>query len=150
MSQRSVMEIVREMHEEVLGELLVPPPVFEAMRGEFVAHDLETGWLRTRFPVLEEQLNPYGTMQGGMVAAAIDNTLGPLSMMVAPPNYTRRLEVKYSRPATRERGPIEVEATFLGRDGRWLKFRAEVRDREGNLLARAAAMHWVVENLDAD
>jgi len=34
-----------------------------------------------------------------MVAAAADNTLGPLSVLVAPPNLTRRMEITYARPA---------------------------------------------------
>jgi len=34
-------------------------------------------------------------MQGGMIAAAVDNTIGPLSFLVAAPNVTRRLEMKY-------------------------------------------------------
>ena len=69
---------------------MIPPPVFTSMQGEFVDFDLEEGILVTRFPVRQDYLNPYGAMQGGMVAAAVDNTLGPLSMLVAPPNVTRK------------------------------------------------------------
>ena len=98
-----------------------------------------------RFPVMEEHLNPYGTMQGGMVAAAIDNTLGPLSMLVAAPNVTRRLQVKYSRPVMADVGHIVVTAKFTGRQGRELAFRAEVRDPAGVLLARARASHWIID-----
>ena len=141
----SIMDIIHRRLGERVDRFRVPPPVFEAMQGEFLAYDVEAGTLTTRFPVLDHYLNPYGTMQGGMVAAAIDNTLGPLSMLVAPPNVTRRLEIKYSRSVTADLGHVLVEARFLERDGRWLRFKAAVRDEGGTLLARARATHWIVD-----
>ena len=143
---RSIIDLVEERLGERAREYLIPPPIFEAMGGEFLDYNAEAGWLRASFPILEAQLNPYGSMQGGMVAAAIDNTLGPLSMLVAPPNVTRRLALKYSRQATMEMGEIVVEARFLERDGRWLRFRAEARDLTGRVLARATAVHWILDD----
>jgi acyl-coenzyme A thioesterase PaaI-like protein len=122
-----------------------PPPVFVAMQGQIVTFDLEAGSLTARFPVRTSDLNPYGTMQGGMIAAAVDNTLGPLSVLVAPPNVTRRLEMTYSRPATPKMGHIVVTAELLVRQNRWLHFRAEVRDPADRRLARAKATHWILD-----
>jgi hypothetical protein len=84
-------------------------------------------------------------MQGGMIAAAVDNTLGPLSMLVAPPNLTRRIELAYGRPVTPDMGVIRVQAELLERRDRWLFFRADVRTREGLRLARCKATHWIVD-----
>lgn len=141
----SIMDIIRDRLGDRVDDYLIPPPIFDAMQGEFLAFDLDTGSLTTRFPVLERHLNPYGSMQGGMVAAAVDNTLGPLSLLVAPPNVTRRLEMKYSRPVTTDLESITVTARFLGRQGRQLTFSAEVRDPQGVLLARARAIHWIID-----
>jgi hypothetical protein len=66
-------------------------------------------------------------------------------MLVAPPNVTRRLEMKYSNPVTSDLEYINVESKFLGREGNWLTFSAEVRGQDGALLARAKARHWIVE-----
>ena len=140
-----LMEIIRDKLGDQQDKYLIPPPVFAAMEGEFLAFDRDAGTLITRFPVLEAHLNPYGAMQGGMVAAAVDNTLGPLSMLVAPPNVTRRLQMKYSRPATPDLGYLTVNAKLQERKGRWLTFTADVRDPEGALLARALATHWIVD-----
>jgi acyl-coenzyme A thioesterase PaaI-like protein len=140
-----VMEILRGRMGERVHEYAFPPPVFLDMQGQFLELDLEAGLLAARFPVLERYLNPYGTMQGGMVAAAVDNTLGPLSVLVAPPNVTRRLEMKYSRPATVEMGHIVVKARWLDRRDRWLYFEADARSPEGLRLARAKAVHWIVD-----
>jgi acyl-coenzyme A thioesterase PaaI-like protein len=143
------MEILRRRMGERVDEYAFPPPIFVAMEGEFLELDLEAGILAARFPVLERYLNPYGTMQGGMVAAAVDNTLGPLSVLVAPPNVTRRLEMKYSRPATLDMGRIVVKARLLERTKRWLFFEAEVRSPSGLRLARSKAVHWITEEVGA-
>ena len=125
--------------------LLMPPPVFATMQGEFIGFDRENKILTARFPVLTEQLNPYGSMQGGMIAAAIDNTLGPLSMLVAPPNFTRRLEIKYRRPVTPGLGAITVVGKFVEQKKRQLFFRASVVDGAGNELANGKAVHWIID-----
>jgi acyl-coenzyme A thioesterase PaaI-like protein len=142
----SLMDIIHQKLGDQIEDFLVPPPVFETMHGEFMSFDVEAGTLKTRFPVLDEFLNPYKAMQGGMLAAAIDNTIGPLSMLVAPPSVTRRLEIKYSKPVTPGLSFITVEGKFLEREGQRLTFSAEVRDPNGTLLARARASHWIIES----
>ena len=145
MHPSSYLKLFEERLGDRANEFLIPPPVFEAMEGEVLQIDLDEGLLVTRFPVKRTYLNPYRTMQGGMVAAAVDNTFGPLSMLVAPPNVTRRFEMKYSRPIGEEVGAIMVQGRFLGRDGRRLFLTADVRDPDNRLLARAQATHWVLE-----
>jgi acyl-coenzyme A thioesterase PaaI-like protein len=116
--------VLRERLGERLDDYLFPPPIFVEMRGEFINLDLEGGSLTARFPNLETYRNPYGSMQGGMVAAAVDNTLGPLSVAVAPVNVTRTLEMKYSQPVDPGMAYILVEARLVKREGRKLFFEA--------------------------
>jgi len=143
---QAMMEILHERYGPGLDRYPVPPPVFTAMEGEFISFDAAQAVLVARFPVLPQWLNPYGLMQGGMLAAAVDNTLGPLSMLIAPPNVTRRMEIKYSRGAVPEMGHILVEASCVECEGRWLNLRAVVRSPGGDLLARASAVHWILEH----
>lgn len=145
MDELSISEIIEDRLGDRRKDFLLPPPIFELMHGEFLTIDVKARRIKTRFPILAEYQNPYRTMQGGMVAAAVDNTLGPLSMLVAPPNITRRLEMKYSHPITIDLQYITVEGKFLKRDGRWLTFNAEVRDPGGKLLARGQSLHWIVD-----
>ena len=140
-----ILDILREKLGDRMDEFIFPPPVFAAMEGKFAELDLDAGSLTAQFPVLKSYLNPYGAMQGGMVAAAVDNTLGPLSVLVAPPNVTRRLEMTYSRPVTLDMEYIVVHARLLERKDRWLFFRATVQSREGLRLARAKAAHWIID-----
>ncbi len=144
------MAILQGKLGDRIDQYAFPPPVFVTMRGEFVQFDLDAGSLTVQFPVLESYLNPYGTVQGGMVAAAIDNTLGPLSLLLAPPNVTRRLEITYSRPVTLDMGHITVDAKLLERQDRWLFFQATVRGPEGRRLARAKATHWILDGRKAE
>jgi acyl-coenzyme A thioesterase PaaI-like protein len=143
----SVDLLIRERLGRKQSNYLIPPPVFTTMQGRFLSFDSGNTELTAQFPVLGEHLNPYGAMQGGMVAAAIDNTLGPLSLLVAPPNVTRRLQVKYSRPVTPDLEYVTVTAKLVERRGRWLTFSADARDGQGTLLARAQAVHWIVEEV---
>ena len=125
--------------------ITIPPPVFELMKVEFVEFDPEKESLTIKLPVLPEQLNPYGHMQGGIISAAIDNAIGPLSMLVSPPNFTRYMEVKYGKAVPPELGFIHVTATFIEKKRRQLFFKAVVEDSAGNRLASAKTTHWVIE-----
>lgn len=145
MLSSSLMDMIREKYADKTGELLIPPPVFDEMAGEFVALDLDKRTLSTRFPVQTKYFNPYRAVQGGIIAAAVDNTLGPLSMLVAPPSVTRRLEMKYSRQVGVESEYISVVGRLVEQKERNLIFSAEVRDSKGNLMARARSSHWIVE-----
>jgi acyl-coenzyme A thioesterase PaaI-like protein len=138
-----MIEILNQKFGESLDEFLIPPPVFSFMEGEFIEFDQVQGWLRARFPIKSDYLNPYKVMQGGMIAAAIDNTLGPLSILIAPPNVTRTLELKYSAPISLEMEHLIIFAKLERRVERELFFKAEARSKQGRLLARAQARHWI-------
>jgi acyl-coenzyme A thioesterase PaaI-like protein len=145
----AIMDILRGKLGDRVDQYAFPPPIFVAMEGKFLELNPDAGLLTAQFPVLESYLNPYGTMQGGMVAAAVDNTLGPLSVLVAPPNVTRRLEMKYSRPATLDMGHIVVKARLLERRDHWLFFEADVRSPSGLRLARSKAVHWIMDEAES-
>jgi acyl-coenzyme A thioesterase PaaI-like protein len=144
MDMSAIMDILHARLGERVDEFILPPPVFNFMHGELLDFDPDSAYLEVRFPILKEYLNPYGFMQGGLVAAAADNTLGPLSMLVAPPNVTRTLEMKFSNPVTPDLEHIIVEARLKERNGQRLRFSAEVRAPGGKLLARARSVHWII------
>jgi acyl-coenzyme A thioesterase PaaI-like protein len=143
MNEQLVEALIERLGDQ-MGAFHLPPPVYLTMQAEVLEIDVESGRLKVKFPVLEAYLNPYGSMQGGMVGAAIDNALGPLSMLVAPPNVTRRMELKFSRPVTMDLIEFIVDARFIDQEGRTLRFTADARDLDGALLARASATHWII------
>jgi uncharacterized protein (TIGR00369 family) len=131
------------LHANAPDGFRIPPPVFEEMEGEVVDY-AEGERLRVRFPVRERYENPAGMMQGGAIAAAVDNTIGPLSYLVAPPSVTTQLNLSFLRPVPPEMPHVEVEATFDERTRQHLFFSACVLDPEGRVLALAQATCAVV------
>ncbi len=129
-----------------VNNMQIPPPVFQSMQGKVLEFNEEKGLLKAKFPVLNEHLNPFGNMQGGMIAAAIDNTLGPLSMLVAPPNYTRNFEVKYRKPVKQDAGYLVVTGSLIEQRKRQLFFTASVIDSLGVELATAKSTHWILHD----
>lgn len=131
--------------------LKVPPPVFIDMETEIrdyrpgdEAREHLGAVLVARFPNLERYQNPMGYMQGGIIAAAVDGVVGPLSFLVAAPSVTAQLSMTYLAPVTDAMPYVEVEGTLTHRSGRHLVFDAVVRSPEGADLAVARMTQTVV------
>lgn len=127
------------------GDLKLPPPIFADMQAEVIDLDMAAKTLTVRFPVQERYQNPMGYMQGGMIAAAVDNVIGPLSFMVAAPNVTKSMEVQYLRPVTDRIKQITVVAAFEGQQGRELTFVADVLRDDGTKLAQARSTNILLK-----
>lgn len=123
--------------------LQIPPPVYLDMQAE--ALDYREGEaLTVRFPVLARYQNPMGMMQGGVIVAAIDNTLGPLSYLVAPPSVTTQLNTSYLRPVRPDDAYLDVEGRLTERAGSYLFFSARVTNPAGKTVALAHATTQIV------
>lgn len=138
--------LLKDRFKDKLAELQIPPTAFTTMEGELIEYNISIGTLKTKFPVLQKFLNQFGNMQGGMIAAAIDNTLGPLSMLIGPPNFTRQLDIKYKKAIHPEIKYIYVVARFVEKRGPRLFFEASVSDSSNNILVTAKAIHWIIDN----
>ena len=139
-------EFIQRMGEMVAnGKLQLPPPIFTDMAGEFVDMDLDAKTLTVRFPVQERYQNPMGYMQGGMIAAAIDNAIGPLSFMVAAPNVTKTMAVTYLRPIPASVTEITVFAAFDSQEERELIFVADVLRGDGAVLAKGRSVNVLLK-----
>jgi len=143
-----LVSILKSRFKDKLNDLKIPPTAFTTMGGQLIEYNIDKGYLKTKFPVLKGFLNQFGNMQGGMIAAAIDNTLGPLSMLVAPPNFTRQLEIKYKKPVHPDIGYIFVSAQLVERRERQLLFTASVEDNIKSILVTAKAIHWILDVTD--
>jgi len=94
-------------------DLQLPPPCYEDMEAEAVEYDADARSLTVRIPVRSRYQNPLGLMQGGFICAAIDNTLGPLSFLVAPPSVTTDLSTQYLRPVNPNVEYIDIEGRLV-------------------------------------
>ncbi len=137
----ALMERMAEFAAE--GPMQIPPPIFLDMDGEIVDINLEEKTLTAYFPVKERYQNPMGYMQGGMIATAADNTIGPLSFIVAPPSVTKTMTVSYRRPITPNIEKIKVVARFVEQNGRELTFSAQVLRDDVTVLAEVTALQVI-------
>jgi len=137
-----------KLFQDVLGDKIddfsLPPPSFTVMQCEVIAYDEKHKSLITKLPVLEQWANPYGTMQGGMIDAAIDNAVGPLSLLIAPPNMTRSIETKLIKAITMEIEYIYVKAELVEEKKRRLTFAINVEDSEGVVYATSKIVNFMI------
>lgn len=120
-------EIVRQLEERAAGtDIRIPPRCFEEMKAEMQRYDPSSQTLRVRIPVESRYENPMGSMQGGFLCAALDNVLGPLSYLVAPPSATTQMNVAFLRPVTPAHEYVDVEARAEERVGRQLQLSGKV------------------------
>jgi uncharacterized protein (TIGR00369 family) len=117
-----------------------PPPAAELLGWKLVEINPDEGTIEVAFTATEQFLNPAGTIQGGFLAAMLDDTLGPALVQTlgdgewAP---TTDLHVQFLKPA--KPGELRGSARIVRR-GRDVAFLAgELRDAEGELVATATA-----------
>jgi len=139
-----ILTLFGEALEDKLHEFKLPPPSFEVMKCEILEFNAKKKFIVVKMPVLELWLNPYGTMQGGLIVGAIDNAVGPLSLLVAPKNMTRSIESKLLKPIIKEMEFIYVTATLVEQKKRRLIFDALVQDEEKNIYAKARLTNWIL------
>lgn len=128
------------------ADLLIPPPVFVEFGGEYLDFDLERQWIKARFPVQERWFNPVRVVQGGVILAAIDNTIGPLSYLVAPPSVTTSMEAKFLRPVTPNLAYFDVEGWVEERTGNNLFMAAKAINMEGKTLVLCRASCQILQH----
>jgi uncharacterized protein (TIGR00369 family) len=125
----------------------LPPPTFEYLNGEVL--EQAPGRVRCRFRPTEEMTNPWGAVQGGILAAFFDDTMGPAVVSVASGRgfTTVSLNVSYLR-ATKPGEPVVCEATVVkhGRTQAYVEA-ALTRESDGALLARATSVNLFLEPL---
>jgi len=139
-----VIELFNNVLGDKINDFTLPPPSFEVMQCEIITFDEEEKTLTTKLPILKQWLNPYGTMQGGMIDAAIDNAVGPLSMLVAPPNMTRTIESKLLKAIPMDVGFIYVYATLIEEKRRRLTFDVKVLDENEEIYATSKVVNFIL------
>ncbi len=143
-----LMEQMKKVLPEEADHLLLPPPVFTEMGGEMIDFDAAVPLLKARFPVDARFLNPMGAVQGGVLVTLLDNTIGPLSLLIAPPSVTTQFNTSFLRPASQDMAYLIVTARLTERTGRQLFFSGQVQAPDGQTLALAQATHLIMAGAD--
>ncbi len=125
---------------DVIEGRVPPPPAAVLLGFELLSVDPDAGTIEVSFRATEQFLNPAGVVQGGLLAAMLDDTLGPA--LIATLSHgewapTTDLHVQFLRPA--RLGRIIGRARIVRRGERVAFLAGELIDEQGNLLATATA-----------
>jgi uncharacterized protein (TIGR00369 family) len=126
-----------------LDRLAMPPiatllgwHVLDARPGE--------GWIKIEFDGKREFCNPAGFVQGGILSAMLDDTMGPaVFVMTEGRLYTATISLNFLAPAKPGRIIGEARVTQLGKTVAFIEGRLTAKD--GTLLATATTNARLVE-----
>lgn len=106
--------------------------------------EYEADRCRVTLPVKEHMLNPVGALHGGVLATALDVSMGHLIHHVTGRGgATVDMNIQYMRPVTE--GRIVFEAAFLKR-GKTLAFMESRATNEAGKLVAVANATWALPN----
>jgi uncharacterized protein (TIGR00369 family) len=122
------------------------PPVAKLLGWRLLDARPADGWLKLGFEGKPEFLNPAGFVQGGILSAMLDDTMGPaVLVMTEGRSYTTTvsLTVNFLNPA--KPGPIigEAQVTQLGKSIAFVEGKLIAED--GTLLATATAVERLLD-----
>jgi uncharacterized protein (TIGR00369 family) len=114
------------------------PSVAELLGWKLITVDHDAGTIESAFTATDRFLNPRGVVQGGILAAMLDDTLGlALAATLGPGQFapTSDLHVQFLRPALPGR---LVGRGRIVRRGKQVAFLAgELLDQSGEIVATA-------------
>ena len=116
------------------------PPCAELLGWEVVDARPADGWIRIRFEGRPEFRNPAGYIQGGFLAAMLDDTMGPAMFIYSEGRqFTPTIELHVSFLAPVRPGPLYAEGQVV-QAGKSIAFlEGRLMDLSGTLIARATA-----------
>ncbi len=124
---------------------LTRPPCAGLLGWELLDARPNEGWIRIGFEGRREFLNPAGCIQGGFLAAMLDDTMGPAAFIMGQGHIftpTIDMHVTFLAPAKLGRLTGEGRVTQMGKTICFLE--ASLSDAAGVLVARATASARVV------
>lgn len=115
-------------------------PASEYMGLEILEVDRKKDWVRVAFDAEERMCNLWGGIQGGMVAAMLDDVMSfAVGLNLGWGEISPTLEMKVSMLNAARPGRLIAEARVIKR-GRSIGFiEGELRDDSGKLLATASS-----------
>lgn len=116
------------------------PPAAELLGWELVSENPAAGTIEIAFHPDARMLNPQGAVQGGFVAAMLDDTMGPALVSMSGGTLMPRtidLNISFIRPVHPGRVIGRGRVVKAGRSVVFLE--GELFDEAGNLLARATS-----------
>jgi uncharacterized protein (TIGR00369 family) len=125
---------------------LTAPPSSKLLGWHLLDARADEGWVRIGFDGKPAFCNPSGFIQGGILSAMLDDTMGPaVFVMTDGKLYTATITMTVNFLAPAKPGPIigEANVTQLGKTVAFVEGRLLAED--GSMLATATACARLVE-----
>ena len=122
------------------------PPCAKLLGWRLLDARPEEGWIKLGFEGKPEFCNPAGFIQGGMLSAMLDDTMGPAVLVMSEGRlYTTTISMTVNFLAPAKPGPIVAEArvTQLGKTIAFVEGKLLAED--GTVLATATASERLLE-----
>ncbi|MEZ5230233.1 MAG: PaaI family thioesterase [Acidimicrobiales bacterium] len=122
------------------------PPAADTLGWSLRNLDTTAGTIEVGFEASPAFTNPVGHVQGGFLAAMLDDTLGPALVATLDDEQfapTLDLQVQFLRPA--HPGTLIGHGRVVRRGGRIAHLAGELRDAGGRVVATATATAMIVE-----
>lgn len=116
------------------------PPCAELLGWEVVDARPADGWIRVRFEGRPQFCNPAGFIQGGFLAAMLDDTMGPAMFIFGEGRvFTPTIDLHVSFLSPARPGPLYGEGQVV-QAGKSIAFlEGRLMDPSGTLVARGTA-----------
>ena len=122
----------------------VPPPCFIASGARIISHEPNRS-LTVSFMVREDQTNPVGSLQGGILASFFDDTFGPLAFRTTrKPCVSIDMHVNFVRQV-RIGEAVVIRAEFKSRSRTLLQLYGEAHNDRNKLVATASTNMMIYE-----
>jgi uncharacterized protein (TIGR00369 family) len=122
------------------------PPCAKLLGWRLLDARPEEGWIKLGFEGKPDFCNPAGFIQGGLLSAMLDDTMGPAVLVMSEGRlYTTTISMTVNFLAPAKPGPIIAEAkvTQLGKTIAFVQGKLMAED--GTLLATATASERLLE-----
>jgi uncharacterized protein (TIGR00369 family) len=108
--------------------------------------EIRPGFVRVLYTAREEFYNPQGAVQGGFIAAMLDDAMGPAAFTLLPATHfapTLEMSISYLRPA--HAGALIAEGSVVHRSRRFIRVEGTLMTEDGELIATGKATVVITE-----
>ncbi len=111
-------------NEEIEAMFTPGPPCAQLLGWRLLARDEGRGWIKVGFVGSAEFLNPAGRVQGGILAAMLDDTMGPAVLVKSSGAlYPSSIDMNISFLSAAKPDRWCVRARYFGSARRWASSR---------------------------
>jgi uncharacterized protein (TIGR00369 family) len=125
---------------------IAPPASAKLLGWQLLDAKPAEGWLKVGFDGKKEFCNPAGFVQGGLLTAMLDETMGPAAfIMTEGKSYTTTISLNVNFMASARPGPLIAEAKVV-KLGKTIAFmEGKLTAEDGTLIATATTTARLLE-----